>query len=435
VPWQVFAEFGAIGFVALIGLIIGAARAIWRLLRGAQDEEQTWIVWVSAGLAGYAAQNLVDDQTHVLAVMVPLMLVLALAVGAHPVEQVNNLSYSVRRGRVPLASIGLPLFVLGVLQAQWLWAYAAFDQARLVYGADDAARALTLTQEAARRDAALPFYDVEVGLLAARLDDWPAAQAHFERAARREGSLAFVWANLGVARWRNGDQSGGLAALQSAAQIAPASPTILLTAGGMAEAAGQPEAADVYYRATLALQPDWADRPFWGQTEVRMNARAAVPLPAPDPNDPYLKARAALTLGRVAEARSWMDVGLGDPNYAPRRRVEWQMLLGDVLLAEGDEAGAMNQYTGALAAFANPSIEGTGYAFWNTYGFWLYHREPFPFDSVPGLLPLDVTPEMLARFERLSRWLREQGSCAEALAVDRQRLRLDSSSITSSSCP
>jgi hypothetical protein len=58
-----------------------------------------------------------------------------------------------------------------------------------------------------------------------------------------------------------------------------------------------------------------------------------------------------------------------------------------------------------------------------------------PFDSVPGLLPLDVTPEALARFEQLSVWLRERGSCAEALAVDRQRLRLDPSSVTSSSCP
>ena len=111
------------------------------------------------------------------------------------------------------------------------------------------------------------------------------------------------------------------------------------------------------------------------------------------------------------------------------------MLLGDVLLAEGDEAGAIQQYTGTLAAFANPSIEGSGATFWNTYGFWLNQRQPLPFDSVPGLLPLDVTPEMLARFEQLSRWLREQGSCAEALAVDRQRLRLDPSSVTSSSCP
>jgi O-antigen ligase len=422
--WQAFAEFGLVGLLALVGLSVAVAHAVWRSVKASAWESRVEMVFIVIGILGYSPQMLLDDHTHVLAMMAPLALVLALLVAARPLPC----------GRIPLVVIGLPLLVIAVLQAQWLWAYAAFDQARLVYDAGDATRALRLTQEAARRDPSFSFYDVEAGLLAAQQDDWPAAQAYFERAAAREGSLAFVWANLGVARWRNGDRSGGLAALQSAAQLAPASPTILLTAGWMAEAAGQPEAAATHYRAALALRPDWADRPFWDASPMRSAAKAAVPSPIPDPRDPYPQARAALAVGDVARAREWMDLGLNDPNLAPRRRVEWQMLFGDVLRAEGDEAGAMKQYLGALAEFANPSIEGTGATFWNTYGVWLNQRQTFEFDSVPGLMPLDVTPEMLARFGELSIWLRARGDCATALAVDRQRRQLDPGAAVSP-CP
>ena len=424
--WQVFAEFGLVGLLALGGVIVGLGRTVRRSFGTLAETARIELVLTSAGLAGYAVQNMVDDQTHVLATMVPLMLVLALAVTVRPV--------AAPRGRLPLWVIGLPLLLIGVLQAQWLWAYAAFDQARLAYEARDAARALTLTQEAARRDPSFSFYDVEAGLLAAQLDDWAAAQTHFERAVAREGSLAFVWANLGVTRWRNGDQPGGLTALQAAAQLAPRSPTILLTAGWMAEAAGQAEVAEAYYRAALALRPDWTDRPFWEATPLRASVRAAVPPAIADPNDPYVQARAALAAGRVADARRWMDISLSGSSLTPTRRAEEQMLLGDVLLAEGDEAGAMKQYTGTLAAFANPSIEGSGATFWNTYGFWLHQRQPLPFDSVPGLLPLDVTPEMLARFEQLSVWLRARGDCAAAQVINRQRQRLDPG-VTMTACP
>ncbi len=414
--WQVFAEFGLIGWLAATGLIVGAARMLGRVARASEGEARAQVIWITAGLAGYATQNLVDDQTHVLATMVPLMLILALAISAQPER--------VRRARVPLAVMGLPLLLIGVLQAQWLWAYAAFDQAQQAYQAGDAVKALALTQEAARRDPTKPFYDIEAGLLAAQLEDWPTAQTHFEHAAIREGSLAFVWANLGVARWRNGDPAGGFAALESAAQLAPRSATIQLTAGWIAEAAGQSDPAQTHYLTALTLRPEWADRPFWDQTGARIKARAAT-LSIPDPDDPYPKALAALAAGHTAEARNWIDVGLSKPNLSPNQRVEWQMLLGDVLLAEGDEAGAMAQYSGALPSFANPSIEGTGYSFWNTYGFWLHQRQPLPFDSVPGLMPLDVTPAMLARFEQLSVWRQSRADCAGAQVIDRQRLRLD----------
>jgi tetratricopeptide (TPR) repeat protein/O-antigen ligase len=423
--WQVFAEFGVNGLLALMGLIVGAARTLWRAARMAEGETRTQVIWLSAALAGYAAQNLVDDQTHVLATMVPLMLVLALAVTVGPVPAAN-----LPRGRLPLAVLGLPFLLMGAMQAQWLWAYAAFDQARLAYAAGDSARALALTQEAARRDPSYAFYDVEAGLLAAQLapdwiGGWPAAQAHFERAAAREENLAFVWANLGAARWRNGDRPGALAALQSAAQLAPLSATIQLTAGWMSEDAGQAEAAENYYRAALALRPDWASRPFWDVTPLRSAARDSAPPVLAVPDDPYPRARAALDADDPAEARKWLDIGLNHPSLTPTRRVEWQMVLGDILLAEGDEAGAMEQYTEALAAFANPSIEGTGYTFWKTYGVWLNARQPLPLDSVPGLMPLDVTPEMLTRFEQLAEWAYDHAECATARRVGRNLSAVD----------
>lgn len=424
--WQAFAEFGLPGLLALMALAAGAAVTIRRRLRAATPDEQLWLALLSAALAGYAAQNLVDDQTHVLATMIPFVLVMALALTPSPDAAV--------RARVPLMALAVPLIAIAILQAQWLWAYAAFDRALTAYGAGERASALSWVQQAARHDPALPFYEVEAGLLAAELDDWRAAQSHFERALVREDSLAFVWINLSVARLNNGDPSGAFAASQRAAQLAPRSPTIRITAGQMAECVGQFQIAEDHYRAALAARPDWADRPFWDQTEPRTNARAAAPLENSEPVDPYPALRSQLESGRVAEARDAIASRLADPDLLPRWRAGLLFLLGDAHLAEGDEPEAMQQYAESLILLAHPSIAGTGEAFWTVYGYWLHQRQPLPLDAAPGLLPLDARPEMLTRFEQLSAWTRAQGDYVGAQFIDHQRQRLDPAALITP-CP
>ncbi len=414
--WQVFGEFGVIGVMSLVGVIVCLAWVVKHSLRGAQGGA-AYAPPACVSLLAFGMHQLVDDLTLAPAVLVALALVGALAVTSGPA--------TIRRGRIPVLVMGVPLLLIGLLQAQWLWAYAVFDQARQAYGRGDPAQALALAQQAALRDPALPFYNVEAGLLAAEVGDWAAAEASFERALLREDGLAFIWANLGIARAHQADAGGAVEALNVAAGLAPRSPTILLAAGRVAEAAGQWPTAEAYYRIALNLRPDWADRPFWAESEERAKVREAALASASASSDPSLAVREALAAGRLAEAERLIAASLSNPDLPSYWRPGMLVLSGDMRWVEGEAQSAMRLYAEALAQLARPSIEGTGGKFWRTYGFWLYRREPAPVDSVPGLQPLDVTPDMLARFAQLAAWTKAGGDCAALQLINRQRLGLD----------
>ncbi len=412
--WQTFGEFGLVGVLALAGLVGIFGRAALRAIKVSSGPARLEAVAGGLGLLGYAAQNVVDDQTHVLATMIPLMLICALVITASPI----------RRSRTPMISLGVLLAIVWGFQAQWLYAYAAFDEARQRYDVGDVAGAYELTQAAGQRDPAFAFYATSAGLLAAELGDWPDAKQHFERAVKVEAGLAMTQANLGIARWQAGDRAGGREAMEAAAAIAPQAPTIRLAAGQLAESQGEETAAEAHYAAALTQRPDWRENAFWQATPLRQKIWALVPAGSPE-SSPAAVAR-ALTVGEIETARTLLEAYFETENLWLPEETRMRLLNGDLALAEGRIEAAMEDYRQSLFVLANPSLEGTGYRFWSRYGIWLYEREPLPMDAAPGLRPLDYDPATdLPRFERLTEWMWNNQSCADSRRVDRALLMLE----------
>lgn len=406
--WQTFGEFGLLGvgaFSILVGRFSGLVAQAIRQTTG----RARWPA-VAGGLAllGYGIQNVVDDQTHVIATMIPLMLVCAVVLTVRPVT----------RGRGSLAWLSIPLVVGGAVQGQWLRAYAAFDQGRQYYQAGQWSAALDLIQSAQSQDSGLAFYDSSAGLVAARLGNWPVAQTYFENAARIEDGLAMAQVNVGLARWQNGDRAGGLAALQRAVVIAPGSETIQYILGQMAETLDETSLAEESYQQVVLIRPDWHTHEFWQSTPTRQQSWLAAPRPTLTNMEAVADVKNALASGNVGMARGLLDNYFSQGDSWQPRKIRMILLAGDVAIQDGQIDPAMRLYQKALISLANPSLEGSGAAFWTRYGIWLYEREPLPIDLAPGWPLLDYRPnEDLSRFEKLLDWAAEHWPCAESRSI------------------
>ncbi len=414
----VVAEYGWLGLPILFWLVVSLAWAAWQGWRTGDVVRREWQYLTGLGLLGFALQNLTDDSTPLIAVTLPLVIVLALFSSA----------LSPRRGRWPVALLILPLGLVAVLQAQWLWGYAAFQQALTAWARDDKQTSLKHVQEAIRRDPNFVFYQVEAGLLASRIAadsrqtaDWRTSAEYFETAVEREPQMAFLHANLGAALWQAGEHSAGLSAMTAGAQLAPDSATINFTAGWMAEAQGQPDEAQHDYLAALSARPDWLNRQFWRTSPVRAASLTAYHGPLPNSDDFTTRAERALAARDLSTMSALVAEGW-------QNNLEWQLPLrvmeSELALADGREADAGEATRQALSILEYQSVGGRGELFY-LHGWNLYRREPLPLDAAPDLLSLEATDSVWRGIEQWAERLRRQGDCTEAIRVDRQLLVLN----------
>jgi O-antigen ligase len=406
--FQTFGEFGLIGIIALVALLTRIGWLIWTALQQTSGLPRWQILAGGFALFGYGLQNLVDDQTHVIAAMIPLMLVGALVFAARPVI----------RGQRSMLWVAMPILVVSAVQGQWLKAYYSFDQGRQQYQLGQWATALAYIQQAQTEDSGLAFYDTSAGLVAARLGDWSLAEMDFEKALQHEDGLAMTYVNLGLVRWAGGDRSGGLDAVQQAATIAPGSETIQYILGQMAETQSQPTLAEESYKVTLMLRPDWYSHTFWQTTPLRQRVWSAMVGTEGLGFETVDKVEQDIQGGNLEAARETLDNYFAVGDLWQPRKVRMILLDGDVRMQMGETEQAMQLYKNALASLANPSVEGSGSAFWTRYGIWLYEREPLKIDLVPGWPLLDYRPlEDLPRFEKLLDWSEANWSCAATRSI------------------
>ena len=76
-PIQILAEFGIVGGIALLALLVGNGRWFWNRF-GLIEESERWVaIALMSGVVAWAVQMLVDDQTGVAVVMTSFILLLA----------------------------------------------------------------------------------------------------------------------------------------------------------------------------------------------------------------------------------------------------------------------------------------------------------------------------------------------------------------------
>lgn len=422
------AEAGLLGGLALLALLAAGARLAWRRWLTTTGPARVWLAGYLAALGGLGVTSLFDTPQTFPAIVV-LMVTLAALVAADDVP-----ARAARWGRVGggLLAAGSAVVVAALGWAGW--AYAPFDAGVLAGNLGDWPAAARALDSAMARDPREAFYTLQAGFAhgqAALAPDGTvrdeaelaAALAAYERGVALEPALATNWANLGLLRWAAGDQVGGLAALERAVAEAPRAPAFVATLAKLYETAGRDQEAARAYASALTLRPDWASAYYFRATPLREQVLADWKQGNPTPWQPvggpaegwaaleagdYAQAERLFTPAAVGEAPggylglALAIVGQGEAaRYAEAERAVRTALylpgldgqttarlrfgLGRVLAAEGDAAGARDEYQAGLALLEGTTSFGVGQYGQSDYGWYVFNRASLAADLLPGM--------------------------------------------------
>jgi O-antigen ligase len=412
-PVQILAEFGVAGGIALLALIIGNIRWLWKRF-DMVDETRQWIaIAVLAGLTAWAVQMMVDDQTGVAVVMVSLILLLACFV--------NIPDAALKRWpQVSNNFIVLPAMMLAVATGWGLWAYAPLDKGYAALHSVDCMTAAPLFTESMERDPNMSFNATQAGFAWAvcgvqESDEAFLVNAHqaFERSAQIEPDVSLVWANMAVVDWQTGRyHDKAIPNMQHAVALSPDEASFLLNLGWFYEQENQPEQAVSAYVKSLEQQPDWAEHPFWQMSDVRKEALSARGKEPPEGNkeDGYwIQAREAVEVGHFSEAA----LLLSQAAWSGESDLAIAITRGMLAEAQNDGQAAIAAYEEASEIVQRPVLN-SSHQFMLTYTVWLNRRRGITDDLVPGYLQLDRDYGQFDVLEKLYTMYHENGACEEA---------------------
>jgi O-antigen ligase len=232
--FQALAETGLVGFIALISVLVFLGIGIWRRYQNAESPAKPWIAAFMAGLAGFLVQCLFDEFSAWIAVMLPVVFILAW-IWSNSIPQ-NGYT------QIRLAWLGLPIAGLLGLSAWSIWAYQPFNGWQSAALANDWRQAAESASLSAQRDPDFHFYQVEAGILWSwewQFADDPSglkrARACLQRATRLENVPSWVWADLAVLDYADHDAASAKIHIDRAILMSPDLPEYYLNRGNFSE--------------------------------------------------------------------------------------------------------------------------------------------------------------------------------------------------------
>jgi O-antigen ligase len=200
-----------------------------------------------------------------------------------------------------------------------------------------------LLKEVMALDPDMPAYDLTLGLIASRTQDWATAKGAFERAASVD-DLPASWLGLAQARLELGtDPDAVLTELGRALRLGRQQPAVTFASAALYERLGRDDLADEAYAAAIAAMPSLAGDPWWTD-DPRRAARFESIREGAASLAPERAWEIALALGDLPRART-----LADGRSLPLAVIDaW----------EGDPAAAEVLYARADAAFQDAQTLG-----------------------------------------------------------------------------
>lgn len=408
VVFNTLAEAGALGLAAVMftGGVIGFN--LWRArLKDSTLKRARW-AGVAAAWVGFAVHSQVDDHTRYLAVAVPLILMLAVAL-AEDTEYEHRPTFSAQW-------LLWPLLLMGVFSIYSLRAYFFSEQAVDASLREDWATAARAADEALTADPLLAYYAYQSGLayahLAAEGDNsaLETARLRFETAIHRDPAYALSYAHLAALHWQAGRQTEALENMRRAAQLAPLAADFQINLGLYAEAVGNIEEAQAAYGAALTYKPQLTSATFWAETPLRQAILPSLTVAPAHTQAEWIAmwqsnreqpeiyvglAEVARAQGDWELARRYLGAALWIQSLADRTTAT--LMLADVLREQGKTEQAIAIYQAVLDAHLRYSSLGPGTAGQNQYAAFVFQRRAFAEDVAPQLLRLDFTAELARR--------------------------------------
>ena len=210
-------------------------------------------------------------------------------------------------------------------------------------------KAVPLYQEAVRRDSRPVFALRKLGSALRHTGRLAESAMALQKATDLDPGNAVGWHELGLTFSAQGTAAKAIEALEKAARLDPDLPEPHNNLGNMWLASGEKDKALAAFREAIRIQPDYADAhdnlgtvlAGMGEFELaRPHFETALRV---RPNDARTRYNFALALGRARqfdEAQQQLEDAVGvEPGF-----VDSRLLLGDLLMAREQFAGAVAQY-------------------------------------------------------------------------------------------
>lgn len=413
-PIQVLAEFGSIGGIAFLGLIVGSLRWFWTRWRQLAEAQRMGGFAILAGCAAWGVQMIVDEQTGVGVVITSLILLVACFVSMPEIPL----------GRWPQINFKillLPCLMLAVGAGWGLWAYAPLSRGIQELRQGNVQRAAPSFSQSMARDPNYSFYATQAGFAWAEAAavskderELITARRAFARSLAIEPDVSLLWANMAVVDDQTRRYAGkAIADLQQAITLSPQEASYYLNLGWMYEKRAMPEQAGAAYGKALEIKPAWAEHPFWQLTAIRRMAFAnwqAGHVPGQAGRvETWAEAREAILDGELRTA----ELLLIRAGWMGESALAIKVSQGMLAEARGEQKQAMAAYEDVAEMVQQPVLHGP-HQFMLTYTVWMNHRQGITQDVVPGYMQLEEDVGQFTALEWLYGTYREQRACEQA---------------------
>ena len=408
--FQFLAEFGLIGFLALIMLLIVVSWRLWKCYQASTPDLRVWNRAIIAGGTAWVVHSFFDEVTTIPMMALFLLLLAWLIVPGRdkPQERWNGIEMTI---------LGLPVLML-IVGAGWnLWAFFPTSKA-LAPNLDVRVRA-ELIERSLSRDPNLAFYPGQAGL--AWADVWYEsgenlslllARNFLRKSLEIEPSLILYWADLAILDWHAGFREAATDHMTTASQLAPDEPSFWLNLGWFSEEYGLGIKSAKQYKAALELAPGWAGHPFWEISDFRVSVVSEWKKENPgwesSEGSYWRKAQHAFVGGDLDEAKTLLAYS----NWVKEPKIAMWIVEAQIMESQDDVNAAMLIYEKVATQIGRPNLRlANDFAKGVNSAYFRAGREG---DLVPGYLQLENNYGQFAALEHLRELYIEKGECEKA---------------------
>ncbi len=441
---QIAGEFGLIGLVLVLcaaGLI---ALSLFQSWRSSDDTHRPKIAAITGSLLALCTHHLVDYHFGLYQYTIAVLLLLAILAHISP----NQQKISIRRYlSIPILGTLLIGYILGFLYA--LRGITPFQSGVSAAISGDWVTARDRICDAHENNKENSCYAFQCGLANAQVaffsDD---NSALLEALSAQRAGLELDpywpphWANLAALEWENGESQLAVAHMEQAFVAAPRNWIFALNLGWMEEQLGQSVSALQHYKVALTLNPFLESSHFYSKTDLRQKALIDYePIENPSSSDEYaLEGWRLLNDGNFSMAEEMLNhaLALNSHNgeaYAWLAQFHqeqgnldeaWKSaLLGIfvesdspiVLIKVSEISQLMGKKEDAASYLLQAYHQTQNLQQSKRYTATLYKRGLLPRDTVPQLVQVVISDDMIGDFTELAELLEIQRDMDEANEV------------------
>ncbi len=416
VPFNILAEMGLVGMVALVFLVVSIGYLFWKRFFRNKIEEPTIPMAAIAAFMAIVAEGLFDCYNNK-SFGFWLVVILVGCTLAKPIPDKSRPYHRQYWLLIFIPVVWVHLFLMGIYNS----GVSAVDE-------QDNVLATTQYERAVKYDPYSAISHQQLGLMYSfnlqHIDD---AIKEYETTIALDPDWALNYANLGALYARAGDLQKGVEFMQMAIDKAPDCALFHLNMGYLQEQAGDFDRAASEFKTYLNSMPEFSDSAFWTtntfrndtlldwrseQIPISLSLTQARQFVQENPNDQsgYINAaRLEMEAGEFINAERYLSLATLVYTTRPWQLMDVYWMHAEIEASKGDYEGAIKLAENALEYYRYQDVGGPGNMHGILYVNFVFRRPAMQTVLVPYLLKNPLPSAYETYMEDLVGWYQSIG--------------------------